>query len=117
MGFGGKSNVAGVVSGTCKSPIRWWWIVVDRDHLGFGMVCTGVQIRKRTSPVTDQGTSCFIKVDTWDRRCIASADEGRKFPYVSVWDHASFCGGECRDIHRHWYARNVAPRRGFVQMN
>ena len=114
MGFGGKSNVVGAGEwGMQESHL----LEVDRDHLGLGMVCTGVQIWKRTSPVTDQGTSCFIKVDTWDRRCIASADEGRKFPYVSVWDHASFCGGECRDIHRHWYARNVAPRRGFVQMN
>ena len=94
MGFMAKSYVG---AGGCG--------VMQESHLlVFGSwlsgvwhgIAHGVQIQKKTSTAADRRTSVHASGHTWDMTCIIVADErGCKF-YISVWDHAFFCGGECR---------------------
>ena len=77
-------------------------------------IAHGVQIQKKTSTVADRRTTVHASRHTWDKTCIIVADErGCKF-YISVWDHAFFCGGECRVMYLKSGMRGMLPSRSVV---
>ena len=83
-----------------------WWLVHARNPVRRWSVLGSVRYGARRKSESRRNhrqqqikEHRFIEVYTrGTRRYIAErADEqGCKFAYVSVWDHAFFCGGECR---------------------
>ena len=69
-----------------------WGLVFDKMRAGVSSPEESIQYQQINE-------FRFIQVYTWGTEELVTSDEqGRKFAYSSVWDHAFFSGDECRDV-------------------
>ena len=87
----------------------WLWSSGDRHW------CAQGRIQKKPSTSTDQESSTHSSQHMDYDNSASQDDQGPKFQNVSVWDHASFCGGVCRSYNRTLVCQECGlPSRGGI---